>query len=80
MGSRPPSPKSDTEYETGKFDSSAQTLITATDAAAAGGQLKADNDIKWEWGEFPQPAVTSASTTATSAPQLQNSTAAGKGT
>ena len=73
MGSRPPSPKSDSEYETSKFDSAAQTLLTATGADGAAHNAAAD-DIKWEWGEFPQPmtsATTTTTTTATSAPQLQ---------
>ena len=72
VGSRPPSPKSDTEYETSKFDSAAQTLLTAT--GADGAAHNAADDIKWEWGEFPQPmtsATTTTTTTATSAPQLQ---------
>ena len=60
MASRPPSPKSDTEFEIHhqKFDSSAsQTLLTGTgdeinDLTGSGG-AQADN-IRWEWGELPE--------------------------
>ncbi len=46
IGSRPPSPKSDTEYETQKYDVQSQTLLTGDD-------LKED-DVQWRWGELPE--------------------------
>lgn len=47
IGSRPPSPKSDTEYERKKYDATSQTQLS-------GDELMVLDDIKWEWGEFPQ--------------------------
>lgn len=53
IGSRPPSPKSDTEYETQKYDVMSQTLVTSDDFSK--------DDVKWRWGELPEktPDVTS---------------------
>lgn len=55
IGSRPPSPKSDSEYETQKYDATCQTQLT-------GDELMLLDDIKWVWGEFPQPSPTPAKT------------------
>ena len=46
MGTRPPSPKSDTELETQK-EATSQTALTGDD-------LEVLDDVKWEWGELPQ--------------------------
>jgi hypothetical protein len=42
-GSRPPSPKSDTEFEKQKCENA------KVDDALAG------SDVKWQWGELPEP-------------------------
>ena len=46
IGSRPPSPKSDTELEHQK-EATSQTALT-------GDELAVLDDVKWEWGELPQ--------------------------
>ena len=46
IGSRPPSPKSDTEFETQKYDVMSQTLMTGDDFH--------EDDVKWKWGELPE--------------------------
>ena len=46
VGSRPPSPKSDTEFETQKYDVMSQTLMTGDDFN--------EDDVKWRWGELPE--------------------------
>ena len=47
VGSRPPSPKSDTELETIHNDAVSQTQLT-------GDNLTEINDITWQWGELPE--------------------------
>ena len=48
IGSRPPSPKSDTEFETyQQFDAVSQTLLTGDD-------FETIDEIKWKWGELPE--------------------------
>jgi phosphatidate phosphatase LPIN len=49
VGSRPPTPKSDTEFENQKFDAQAQTLLT-------GDAMEEVDDMKWAWGELPTSA------------------------
>lgn len=44
--SRPPSPKSDTEYETQMYDAHAQTRLTGDDMTVV-------DDVQWAWGELP---------------------------
>ena len=46
IGSRPPSPKSDTEFEIQKYDVMSQTLMTGDDFN--------EDDVKWRWGELPE--------------------------
>ncbi|ELT87039.1 hypothetical protein CAPTEDRAFT_223314 [Capitella teleta] len=51
VGSRPPTPKSDTEFENQKYDSQkydaqAQTQLTGDD-------MDMVDDVKWAWGELP---------------------------
>lgn len=47
IGSRPPSPKSDTEFETQQFDAVSQTFLTGDD-------FESMDEVKWKWGELPE--------------------------
>lgn len=59
MGSRPPSPKSDTELEYQKYDAGAQTMLTGDDFEMA-------DNVNWRWGEVPQtPGIISTNATQT---------------
>ena len=53
VGSRPPSPKSDTEYETRKYDAVSQTQLTGDD-------LRQSDNYRWEWGELPESSCSLA--------------------
>ena len=45
--SRPPSPKSDTEFEMQKNDMGAQTQLT-------GNNFEDVDQVNWQWGQLPQ--------------------------
>ncbi len=47
VGSRPPSPKSDTEFENRKYDATSQTMLT-------GDNLQTMDNVQWRWGELPE--------------------------
>jgi len=51
IGSRPPSPKSDTELEYRKYDAGAQTMLTGDD-------FKIADNVNWRWGEVPNTPAT----------------------